>query len=56
MLPKLFSMGGYALYVWPAYVMVIFVLVINAWQSIRQLRAVNKDKDAEAQTSNRYSY
>lgn len=32
------SMGGYALYVWPAYAVGLLVFVGSAWQSRRGLR------------------
>ena len=32
------TMGGYAVYVWPAYAIAAVVLIVNAWLPGRQLR------------------
>ena len=59
MLEKLFHMGGYAAYVWPAYIIVIMALFINAWQTAYRLHVVLKqddEKNAETTTTNNYSY
>lgn len=64
MLVKLFYMGGYAIYVWPAYAIVISALLVNAWKTMRQLRGVltqvsqsiDEKTDAEAAETNNYSY
>ncbi|HEX5339837.1 MAG TPA: heme exporter protein CcmD [Gammaproteobacteria bacterium] len=35
-------MGGYAMYVWPAYGIAAVVLIVNAWLPGRQLRRLLK--------------
>lgn len=44
MLAKLFFMGGYAAYVWPAYAIVLAALLINAVKTLFRLRGVYKCK------------
>ena len=36
------NMAGYALYVWPAYALVLLIFAINAWQAVKKLRRVLK--------------
>lgn len=35
---EFFTMGGYAVYVWPAYAVALVVFVVGGWQSRRGLR------------------
>lgn len=64
MLAKLWYMGGYAAYVWPAYLIVIGALLINAWKTMHKLRGIlkrvnqpiNEKHNAETATTNNYSY
>jgi heme exporter protein CcmD len=64
MLVKLFYMGGYAAYVWSAYAAVIFILLFNAWKTMRKLRgalkqinqSIDENHDAEATATDNYSY
>lgn len=37
------SMGGYAMYVWPAYGVVMFVLLLGGLSSVRRLRHALRD-------------
>jgi heme exporter protein CcmD len=58
------NMGGYALYVWPAYAIVLFMLGIYAWVSMAKLRraltktnqSVDEKSNATASATNHYSY
>jgi heme exporter protein D len=34
------TMGGYAVYVWPAYIIAAIVLIVNAWLPARRLRGL----------------
>ena len=38
-LQEFLTMGGYAAYVWPAYGLAALVLVVNAVQPVRRLKA-----------------
>ncbi|MGH8397818.1 MAG: heme exporter protein CcmD [Gammaproteobacteria bacterium] len=42
------TMGGYAVYVWPAYGIVLFVMLINAIWPGRQQRAILKQLQRRA--------
>jgi len=40
---EFFAMGGYAAYVWSAYGIAAVVLIGLVWQSLRSLRATERD-------------
>lgn len=41
-LNEFFAMGGYALYVWTAYGLTLFVFGINVWLTFSEKRHINK--------------
>ena len=41
-LVKLFAMGGYGIYVWPAYCITFVVLGINLFMTFREKKSVKK--------------
>jgi heme exporter protein D len=50
---EFFAMGGYAGYVWTAYGIAALVLIGLVWQSLRSLRASERDLAAAEQASPR---
>lgn len=42
-LHEFLTMGGYAVYVWPAYGIAALVLIVNAWLPGRRLRRLLRD-------------
>lgn len=46
---EFFTMGGYAVYVWPAYAIAAVVLIVNAWLPGRKLRRLLNDLKRRSQ-------
>ncbi len=45
---QFFSMGGYALYVWPAFFITFLVLIGNVWFGAREHRIALRDAKRRA--------
>lgn len=53
-LHEFLTMGGYAIYVWPAYAITAAVMVVNAWLPGRRLKKMLdelKRRDGEEENS-----
>lgn len=51
-LHDLLNMGGYAVYVWPAYILAVVVLIANAVVPVRRLRKLRQELRRQSARNN----